>query len=424
MNLPKNGRIVVVDDNPKEALPLVRSLAKSGHPVLFFSGKEEELPQRPIRGTRILFLDMVLVEGIEDPRFVLSALKAVLKKILNKNNGPFLAIAWTKHSKYVDELQQYFDKNNFHVLVAELDKSKYGLSEGGRFNMRLLNSDIAKEIAKKKSFKIFTCWENIAHESAMTTVNQISSLEESSNDWNDKMKSIIFKTATAYAGEKLDPETPYDVIKNSLFSLSGVFTDNLHNLIRKDTVLKKINLTFSSSGEQNYDLKDIGKINSKLNLVLPPDESEKYMPGSVYELDDIQDICPRELLMKPNAMKSPCKEMIPEMEFRTIILEATPACDYAQNKQKMHRLVPGFLCPGECYNYVKNTADFVYRSPIIEYDKKPYCLVFDFRLFTSVTKEEIERFTYLFRIKQELLADFQSRLASHVSRLGVVGLEK
>lgn len=422
MNLPKNGRIVVVDNNPNEALPLIRSLAKSGHPVLFFSEKLEELPQQPIQGTRILFLDMVLVENTQDLQIIIGALKSVLGRILHSKNGPFLTIAWTRQPKYVEELQQYFNEKDFDSLITTLEKSECQLPGSEEFDIDLINSKIADVIRKHESLKLFTCWENIAHESAMTTVNQISNLNKFSDDWNDKMKSIIFEMAKAYAGKKLVQETPHEVIKNSLFSLSGVFTDNLHNSIQKDTDLEKIGLTFPSSEGQDDGL-SIGKINSKLNLDLTRAKNTD-MPGSIYTFRATQDIRPWELLVKQSDIGGLCKEKIQKMKLKMIVLEATPACDYAQNKQRVHRLVPGLLCPDECYKHIKRPTNFVYSSPIIEYEEKLYYLVFDFRFFTSVTKEEIGRFKYLFRMKQELLADFQSRLASHVSRLGIVALEK
>jgi len=43
MLLPRNGRIVVIDDKPEDALPLLKSLWKNGFGAIHFSGKREEL---------------------------------------------------------------------------------------------------------------------------------------------------------------------------------------------------------------------------------------------------------------------------------------------------------------------------------------------------------------------------------------------
>lgn len=419
MNLPKNGRIVVVDNNPVEALPLIASLSKSGHPISFFSGKYDDLPQDCVPGIRILFLDMVLVEGTDsDPVIATAAVKSVLDRILSKNNGPFLSIAWTKVPEYAEELKKYFVERGFHFPIIPLNKIDCKEPGTGDFELDLIYSKITKAIVGYESLGFFTCWENITHDSAMVTVNQIAELEEFTDDWNDKMKFIMLKLAQSYMGKHLNKTNSCKIVTNSLFSLSGAFTDNLHILIGKDECLKNIVLDFSSVDKEDNP-EAIGMINSKLHLTEIGDHEP--MPGNVYDSHRTQKVHLDELFSDCKKTKYAGVKQEIKQKSRQIVLESTPVCDYAQKKHKAYRLIPGILCPSEFSKHIKN-AQFIYRSPIIKYEGSLYNLVFDFRFFTSVSLNALDNSKWLFRIKQELLVDIQSRLSSHVNRPGITAL--
>ena len=430
MNLPKNGRIVIVDDNPNEALPLLKELSRMGHPASFFSGNKMEYPDEPIPGIRILFLDMVLIEGLgTDPRIVLGPLKSVLGRILSPDNGPILPIAWSDNPGYVGELEKYLDSREFPFKVIPLEKSECK-SKNGEFKLDLIKENLTEAIRGNESLGFFTCWENIAHHSTVQTTNQISGLKPFQQDWNDKMKSIILKLAKSYVGAELKQDDRREVMENALFSLNGAFTDNLHTAIRNDRDMEQIELDFGSMPEDN-DSKTNGIINSKINLDqdAPRVTSGKPIPGNVYELHCAQKTCVDDLLSPKNTSTKETTQDAAWKEtngsknnIKYIVLEVTPACDYAQRKSKVSRLIPGFLWPVHLMR-CKN-AEYLYRTPVMTLngDDGLYRFVFDFRLFTSAPFDEIEPSKYLFRIKQELLADIQSRLASHVSRLGTVSL--
>ena len=431
MNLPKNGRIVIVDDNPNEALPLLKELSRMGHPASFFSGDRGEYPGEPIPGIRILFLDMVLIEGLgTDPGVVLGPLKSVLGRILSPDNGPILPIAWTDNPGYVGELERYLADKEFPFKVIPLEKSECK-SNNGEFRLDLIKGNLAEAIRGNESLDFFTCWENIAHHSAVQTTNHVSGLKPFQSDWNDKMKSIILKLAKSYVGMELRQDDRREVMENALFSLNGAFTDNLHTAIRNDEDMEKIELDFGSMPEDS-DFKTDGIINSKLNLDQDTQRtaSGKPIPGSIYELHYAQKACLDDLLTpKRTSTKGTTQDAArketndSKNNIKHIVLEVTPACDYAQQKSKVSRLIPGFLWPVQLFECKR--AGYLYRTPVMKLngDDDLYRLVFDFRLFTSAPFDEIKRSKYLFRVKQELLADIQSRLASHVSRLGTVSLD-
>ena len=105
-----------------------------------------------------------------------------------------------------------------------------------------------------------------------------------------------------------------------------------------------------------------------------------------------------------------------------VYLEVSPVCDYAQDKWIACRLLSGILWPLKYKKKVKQ-ADYIYKSPVIEFKNKLFYLVFDFRSFTSVRISVLKTVKPIFRIRKSLLVDIQCRLSRHINRPGVVSIE-
>lgn len=100
MKLPKNGSIVIIDDQIKEALPLMNALAVRGASYLYYDGKSKHYPKCPLDNVRIIFLDMHLDEvagGTNSTKNIVSSLVAGIEAIVHKENGPYIIMVWSKH---------------------------------------------------------------------------------------------------------------------------------------------------------------------------------------------------------------------------------------------------------------------------------------------------------------------------------------
>src|SRR5262249_8623804 len=102
-------------------------------------------------------------------------------------------------------------------------------------------------------------------------------------------------------------------------------------------------------------------------------------------------------------------------------------CDFVQRKKHENRYVRGILVDFAFHAKKKcfNQSEAVYISPCFEFEGKEMCLILDFRhLFTLKKIQPGNYLSPLFRAKQQLLAEIQSMLARHVSRQGILFLEK
>src|SRR3989339_734888 len=95
------SRVLVVDDKPEEAIPILTALSEVGVGCVYVKGDDyERLPTKPIEGIRLVFLDMRLGEG-GDQKGVLSKTLHVLKKCVSPNTMPLVVVCWTMHPEDV-----------------------------------------------------------------------------------------------------------------------------------------------------------------------------------------------------------------------------------------------------------------------------------------------------------------------------------
>jgi hypothetical protein len=106
-----------------------------------------------------------------------------------------------------------------------------------------------------------------------------------------------------------------------------------------------------------------------------------------------------------------------------IELNISPICDYAQNKMPCCRLLPGFLITEDNIEFLLKSNAFNYISDAkIDFNGTKYFFIFDFRLLHSITDSMTKKRVSNFKLRQQLLADIQLKLGSHINRAGVLYL--
>lgn len=420
MILPESGRIVLIDDDESEAKPLINSLEKKGLFVNFFTGESEQLPNKPIPRVRVVFLDLVLGQSLRI-REVISTLTGVLRALIDwEKNGPLLLACWTAHPQMTREISDALRNQGLDHLLAVLKKSECKNSKG-RFVLRKVQKQLKEKLHGNESLELFFLWENLVGRAASNIANNFFQLEQRNGLWNDRMRVVFLKLAKAVLGENVKPTNVNQVIENAFHSLNSAFLDELRLETRKTPTIGKINMSFLGLANKEQNSSTDGKVNSKLILTQKFDNMP--IPGNVYRNAIVPKVSIEELL-KDDAFKNEwAKKNTFKQLLRHIVLEITPVCDHAQQKSLKSRMLPGVLWPHAFKNKRKRKGEYSYVSPIIEFDDELYEMVFDFRTFTSINFIKLRGKRPIFMVQNELLADIQSRLASHVSRLGVPFVE-
>jgi hypothetical protein len=405
MNIPKNGRVVVVDDQFDEAIPLIQVLSKRGISVAYYNGEFELLPEEPLEGIRFIFLDMEIGTAGQDEKSKTAKVISILRKIVGRNYNPYVIIAWTKHIELIEKVREGLG-DTAPLLILNMQKSECKDDEGN-FDLEIITGNLKEEMNKLGSLNVFITWESMVHNSATKTFDEAFSLIPFDANWDKRMQSILHNFAKSFAGKQLTRDFA-EILPSALMTFNGMLSENLDRNIRGNLDLfNQINtLEFSSSEALSEDI--ISKINSLLLLTSPTDG--KVTPGNLYLVDtsyiNISDSFRGSVDIKQH-----------------ILLEVSPSCDYAQDKWQRARVLPGVLCSTVDVKKL-NKTDAHIVTPLILVNNIPYHLVFDARLFNSLEFTELEKIPVNNRLKHNLLVDIQSKISQHVVRPGTFAIVK
>ncbi len=330
------NKVLIIDNEFKEALPIMQAMAQKGVYSIYWNGKEATQPEKPLKGVRLVILD-IRFSAIVDERGITSNLFNLLKRSVSIDNGPFVLCMWSKHNgaylsvfkedlvKQSDVPQPYLiielDKSEFmyiekaddtshnefikelkfltdndKVKVLEVSKNYIYDEEEVSLKESAIDNLLAKlegELNKINSLITLMIWEKMASDSATSLINSISSLSESSEDWDTNIKTLIQYLAKAYGGESLGKEaSPKDYIINALSSINNMFPDELWsqlnnlNISEEDFTFIKEPVIYYKYESSIYTLFYSAK---KKNFELKKDNSEVYATFKNKEtIDDIE----------------------------------------------------------------------------------------------------------------------------------------
>lgn len=453
MQLPKTGRVAIIDDKPDEALPLIKALSQSGIPSLYFCGELDSLPASPLNSIRVVFLDIELATESQTEKNKLSKLKSVLGAIIDKENGPYIIIAWTKYKTLVPKILKVL-RGNKPILILTLDKGSCKDISTGDFSPTTINSEIKKELKKIGMFGVFNTWEELISQSSHKVINDISNLYRVNKDWQKNVSRVFYKLAQAYSGRTLTTTSIPNILTSSLLAFNSVFSDTVENTI----TAKEWEDDFTIIETQGaIDSTTLSKINSKLHTVFGP--SKVSRPGNIYshkltrkqkmemlndyidptyteekvmfskslnkQMDEVFD-AEGNVLSSFKARFKTFRKLLKERLFKqlsVIKIEISPECDYIQKKRTTHRFVLGIIWPYKYTHLMRKKTGYLYSTPILYIRNKPQQIIFDLRSIISKPVEKLINANIICRLRKELIIELQSFLSNHISRPGVLFLD-
>ncbi|RKS01313.1 hypothetical protein [Flavobacterium sp. 102] len=457
MFLPINGRIAIIDNEEKEALPLIKILSKNRVPYVFYKGTDiNYLPEEKDESNdiRLIFLDINLLNNASPSvQEIKSTLYSVLKRVISPNNFPYSIIFWSKQeNEYSDAVIDLFNEQlsdrkpiNFQKFIKSDFFPNYGDEETE--NEKDLITEINTIISNQPGYSYLLNWENQVHKSTDKTLQNVFSSYHEYPNWNDNSNYIINKLGESYSGrvnfsKNLSEEQK---IMNAFQAFNNVFFDSLEFSTSNSPITNAENLTY-----------DIGKINTaNLNsintkLLISFDNEPIEYPGSIsndtnpksdtYFSDLLNNSLNRSFLKEKvkseNTEKTPkqievltgkiakeTRQKIRESWLKSYVV-VTPLCDYVQNKNFNHRVVKAIMIKSEFKQFIDDKSEAIFITPKFKFSETDYILVLNFRyFFTSNKPDGLKYISPMFRVRQQLLAEIQSKLARHITRQGVLFIE-
>lgn len=418
----RTTRVLVVDDQRDEAQGVIDALARDGIGAIYYSQDVERHPDQPLTGVRLATLDMNL-ENLPspDPPAATAAILSVLGRLIAENNGPYLAIAWTKHPELVEE----FTKRAAAlpcppVRVIPLVKAEVQADDGS-FDFAKIAAEVQSALHECYPLGLLAFWEQMVHKSS----GSIMEMMPDGNSWTDESKRTLALLWRHSAGEG----DPQDV---KLRALLEAFNALQFDAIESDTALLD-----SETANSLVDSLDIGeapsggsdlaaRLNRRLlfGVALPNVASGNvYQPGTIVSAEEGTFPTIDELL---DDMAQPGKKQeLIEAGSLAVAMEITPLCDYQHDKVRRARFVCGIAVGPERSNLIKR-SDFVCQTPVVWFDNEPLCgnriVAWNSHFIVSVPPNQVPQGEALVRLRQLPLMQVQSWIGSHATRPGYLSV--
>ncbi|HBV17041.1 hypothetical protein [Chryseobacterium carnipullorum] len=458
MYLPINGRVAIMDNEVKEVKPLFQIFSKHRIPYTFFDTSDSDfIPSETENSNdiRLLFLDLnFLDKTTQDSKNVKSMLVTYLKRVISKNNFPYLIILWsTQETTYYEVVVDIFEndlKDRAPISIERFIKSDYIDHEGNILkdgDDNLINA-IKDIYTKHQAYSTLVYWENKVHKSADMVLQNIFN-NYNNDEWVNKANFIIEKLSQGYLGFQNHKNSGYiDRTKGSLQAFNNIFYDTLETQINTLSNIQQQNLL---EFDESTLSKDVILDTLNFKLIASDTELKLYYTGIVGEdtnpksdaifksifteaLDrsamenDIEGF--EDLNTKAKKKHSSNLRDSIRTDWKKIYLVVTPLCDTVQNKHKNIRTVKGFIIEKKFKKYIDEKSEAIYISPpfYMKDSEKSFVLVLNFRYFFTFTTNQkvlsnLKFITPIFRLRSSIIAEIQSKLARHVNRQGILYVE-
>jgi hypothetical protein len=445
MNGLSGARVVLLDDESSEALPIVKAFSRVGVPTVFFDGKEGDLPKskkKLLRGVRLAILDMNL--GINGPdKTIASTLVQTFSKIISPENGPYGILIWTNHPDLKDLVAQYIYEHPTlpnPVFVAMLKKAafKKRTRRGGpqQFSIGKLSKELLKILADSSPLECMQVWEGACFRAATNVTNSIADLSDSTatdldqwrRAWREEALKLLLVISKARAEEH---HTRENTIPSIFLTLNPLHSDRMDVLAEElaADVSSHVDQIMAATGGSAVERK--AKVNSMLHLA--SDQLDNFSPGNLFVFGKTK---PSFMPSMKDALQG-CIEgsQTRQAENLKVVmqcarlcgLEATPVCDYAQNKMGLSRIVVGFVVPSEHQGKIKS-GQFLKAAGPFYLAEKPlvagaYMLFFNSRYVATAKPTVVKQLRAVARVRPQLLADIQGWASYQAARQGVMLLK-
>lgn len=433
------SRVIVVDDEEKDALPILKAFAQRGIPAAYFDGNPNELPpeNQSLTGVRLAILDMDLLGGGTDEKSKASALVSLLATVLSRNNGPYAVLIWTNYPHLRDYFERYLFSSShvpkpiFIVMITKVDYKK----PDGSFDFPQLSKRIQEALSEFSPLQFLLAWEEKCFMSSTEVTNTLSNLATNNNitepeNWRSIWKSQILKLMYAMAKEAYGEKIDKDSVLNGFYgSLNPLHTDRMES---NTGVLSRIFGQHSDEilqASEDCGIESKAKINTMLHLAF--ENLDFFSAGNIYMFStnrnpewvpSTQELL-KELMNKTKWENTKSKKEISNSSSR-IIAEISAVCDHAQGNIRIPRFICGLIVPVNMYTWIRK-ADFIWKFGPLFLNQtllpsSQYYLFFSSRHSLSLDFNKIKGMNAFARLRGQALSSLQYWHSHHLSRPGMM----
>jgi len=473
MNFPQSCRVVVIDDIPAEVQPVIEAFGKLAVGCIYLRGdRQEDLPDKPLSGVRLVVLDMRLGTTGGDQAAKMTA--TVFTRVVSAEEGPLVVLLWTKHKEDVDEFRTALfalnDKFRSMLLIADLEKP---VAPGEKDANRIVNK--LKALARGWApMNVVWHWEQLAHDAASATtvlvaeqVTDTAGIDAADNDttrrnkWLARLRAVLRQLATAAGGRAGTAKSAHADLLETFIALHG---DRVEHALSLSGKVDLGGLFVDPPG--SITAAHAAKLNSMLLLAAAVGEPGELRPGNAYfrKAGAKRNVLFTRTGFKPRALAEEIVERLTKDEDyrkhadaakpakdapRTqaqrdaearrrkrltelfdkcvpVLVELSPTCDFSQQKRCVVRLAGGLLVPGDMMKFVddkKESLRIIPHAVHIPGRTGEWTAVFSGQFLFSVSlSKDFAATKPDFRFRSQVLGDLRNWYSAQAARLGYLAV--
>jgi len=438
-------RVIILDDEKDDALPLVQTLSKKGIAASYFDEKISSLPLKKDRlvGVRLAILDMDIVGGGTSPKQKAATVGKRIGRILSKHNGPYGVIAWTNHPDLVRLFEEYLfadAESPRPCFVVTLTKAECKTQNGG-YDFNLLSTKLMEKLQDSSPLLILQAWEEQCFAASSEVSSILSSLTSPAgtdlNEWRTSWKREIFGIMHALshsvAGKNMDSLTCLESLYISLNPLHADRVDRLSFELSK-TLEEKGKEILAAARARNPNV--IARINTMLHIATEIlDEyaggniyffrgmrKPGWMPGKESIIDDLRDPIPNNQTQEQGNRQALLASSV------LMLVEVSAPCDHAQKNIRVGRFIMGLAIPSAQRNMLKKKPEFARSKGPFFFEKGvatagEYFFYLSARHLISCNTKVANKLKAKARLRSQAFSDLQAWFAGHAARPGMTVLD-
>jgi len=434
--LKNNPKVVAIDDDEIELTSLCDALNQMGiEPLGVHTPDGDNMPEQ-LHGVRILFLDLVLIQGKFDAKQCAGNIMTLLGPTAYA--GPVTIIAWTTYPERVQEVQAELDKYNSSKTIdarvlptSIIPLAKGECQEKEKYVAEKIQEKLGTILSELGSLRFMHEWELKCNTAASRSTGLIAAhcISAKGGDIEAKQWETIHLLAKASAGKDFNEKARRD--ENFWRAVNEPM-----GLILSDSIANPSDEHLQENGSSIYSgIDDIQIILSDILKKEHPGANDA--PGSVYKMGEIETslIPTTDPTAKAKAAKFFRGFVLSSLDegyylqnkedvLKTVescLVEITPACDYAQDKKKMHRFLPALFVPEKMEEHLGNALYLKKISNFVFSDGKVGTLILNCLYHLSLPKTQ-KLPSPIFRFRSHVVVDILAWHTSHGGRPGILEL--
>lgn len=343
------SRVLLVDDDATDALPILKSLGLHGIGAVYLSGAiGDPVPEQPLSGIRVAILDIYL-NVLGDPATRMQQTVQLVDRIVSEDNGPYVAVVWTSNPDDFEQFKSRLMQNRCPpVLMVPLDKSEVmSQDEGDRAAEQILGV-IEEAVRGSPAVEFSIQWEQLVHDAATDSLGVLRLGHDTTDRTTstDVLACLLRSSASAAALESNDGSS-----RALLAALNPIHMDKLESRAIENQMYldHAVGAIRSRANASSFALEqdEIVELNTALLFDI---QSSALGAGAIYLVNDMRKPELVGALPTDDAVRESTVEkdhITRAVDVQLVLCEVSASCDHQQGNTDVARFVAGIAFDAE-----------------------------------------------------------------------------